>query len=38
MKKRWVIGVVVVVILVLAAYLLIQSVDPADLLRQLHGM
>jgi hypothetical protein len=38
MKRKWVIGVAVVVIVLVAAHLLIRNMDPAGFMRELHGM
>ena len=38
MKKKWAIGITVVVIALIAAHLLIHNTDPAGFVRELHGM
>ncbi len=38
MKRKWAIGIAVVVIVLVAAHLLIDNMDPAGFMRELHGM
>lgn len=38
MKRKWAIGVAVVVIVLIAAHLLIHNLDPAGFMREMHGM